>query len=175
MAWRLILCMICSLTLFFVAGHSLADANSREYSVKAAYLYNFAKFVEWPGDSQTLDVCVLGKNPFGDALRVLEQEVAGKRKLQVFTNVTPKRLLGCHMVFISDSQQMRMQQWLAYLQGKPVLTVGEVENFVRFGGMIGFVKTHGRIKLAINPHAMNSAGLTIDPTLLEVAVEVVEE
>lgn len=164
--------LLITLFLILLPVASAQAQDSREYSVKAAYLYNFAKFIEWPKSDKVLDICVLGDNPFGNSLRLLEKEKAGDRAIRVYNKTTRDTIGRCDMIFISKSSDA-LDDIFAYLRGKPVLTVGESDDFARTGGMIGFVMVHGRVKLEINSGAIAAAGLTVDPTLLEIAVNVV--
>ncbi|MER2514155.1 MAG: YfiR family protein [Nitrosomonas ureae] len=145
-----------------------------EYAIKAAYLYNFAKFVEWPtasfADAQApLTICVAGNSPFGSAL----EAVAGKRvaahPVEVRYLPTPTRIEQCHIAFLSRTEQPRLKPLLAQLAGRPVLTVSDISDFAQGGGMIGLVEAEQRIHFNINLDAARQADLKLSSQLLKLA------
>ena len=153
-----------------------ADRPS-EYQVKAAYLYNFGKFVNWPADVATaseFDVCVLGTDPFGPLLdaTVSDSTINGKR-------VIAKRIAraqdaaDCRVVFIAASESQRLGSDLAVLSKLHVLTVSDNPRFLERGGMIQFVFEGDRVRFAVNLTAAQEAGLTLSSELLKVATKVV--
>ena len=148
--------------------------DSKEYAVKAAYLYNFTKFIEWPETpDKIINLCVVGDNPFGNALQLLEKKKSGSYTLAVRERVTKSNIHTCQVIFIRTGASER-EALLKYLEGKPVLTVSDGEGFAKSGGMIGFVMLHNRVKLEINTKAMQKVNLQVDPTLLEIALRVVD-
>jgi len=166
-----------TLCLVLAAGPAPAQKppnGSLEYAVKAAFLYNFAKFVEWPDSPaappSTLTLCVLGTDPFGEALEtaVLDKTVRSRtlsvRRLQGLEDLGP-----CPILFIASSEVGRLPQILERLRGAPVLTVGESDGFARAGGMIGFFLEENRVRFEVNLGAAEAAGLRISSRLLGVA------
>ena len=155
-------------------GDSGARDPLPEYSVKAAFLYHFVEFVEWPRASPlppgTVTIGVLGQDPFGDVLdkAILEKVVAG-RTLAIRRFATVDALEPCDILFISSSEMPRLPQILARLKEGPVLTVGEADRFARRGGMIGFFFEEHRLRLEVNRHAAERAGLRVSSKLLAVA------
>lgn len=144
-----------------------------EYQVKAVFLLNFTKFVEWPSASlpspeSPIDICVMGDDPFGNELdQIVAGEVVNGRKvtaLRVKNGPPPK---ACEVLFISrpDKDTLKILPGL----GPGVLTVGEGESFVRHGGMIAFVIVNRRVRFDINRTAAENAGLKISSKLLNVA------
>lgn len=161
--------------LLAAVGTSAQSSSPTEYEVKAAFLYNFGKFVEWPADDSagaddTFDICVLGRDPFGD---VLDETVEGKslrgRKLVVRRIGQTAEGLNCHILFISSSEERNLGYILSVLQGRSVLTVGEMRRFAQRGGMINFRIEENRIRFEINLGAAESAGLTVSSQLLKLA------
>jgi hypothetical protein len=161
-----------------VAASPLLDAQSRtasEYEIKAAFLYNFAKFVEWPpGTFADPDVpftfCILGPDPFGHALEdaILGKTIEGRR----IALVRAKRvqdLPACHIVFVSSTENSRLLEILAGMYGRSVLVVGETENFASSGGTIQFILEGNRVRFAVNPNAADRARLKISSKLLSLA------
>jgi uncharacterized protein DUF4154 len=145
-----------------------------EYLVKAAFLYHFVEFVEWPQASPlppaTVTIGVLGKDPFGDVLdtAVLEKVVAG-RTLSIRRFASVEALEPCEVLFISSTEMTRLPEILARLGSAPVLTVGEADRFARSGGMIGFFFEDNRVRLEVNRTAAQKAGLRVSSKLLAVA------
>ena len=165
------------LLLFAGAAH-LAVVQAQtvdEYQVKAAFLYNFAKFVEWPSGSfktpnDPIVVCVLGRSPFGE---LLDQAVQGKqiegRKLVVREAPDLEECLACQLLFIAASERKRLPAIFGFLKAGSVLTVGETANFAAAGGIINFKLDDGKVSLEINVGAAQRARLRISSKLLSLA------
>ncbi|HVR97058.1 MAG TPA: YfiR family protein [Thermoanaerobaculia bacterium] len=163
--------------LLLPAGGRAAERPpvTSEYAVKAAFLYNFAKFVEWPADAfrgprDPMVLCLLGEDPFG---RELDQTVGGKtvlgRQIMVRRLETPAGLEECRILFVSSSEGPRFAQVLAAVGDRAVLTVGDEEAFGRAGGIISFVVRQSRVRFHIDRAAAARAGLSISSQLLELA------
>ena len=153
--------------------------QAEEYRVKAAFLYNFAKFVEWPplafmSPTDPLVIGVLGKNPFGDALAAaVAGKTLGGRAFQVRELANAQQGSSCQIVFISSSERKRLKLLFGELGSSGVLTVGETDNFAAEGGIINFKIESGSVRLQINLEAARKQGLRISPKLLSLA-EIVE-
>ena len=154
------------------------EGPPEEYQVKAAFLYNFAKFVEWPQDafqnqSEPLVVCVLGEDPFG---RTLDGIVAGKkidgRALVVRRTSDARQVKGCRMLFVSSSEPRSVLSVLAALNESCVLTVGEAASAASEGMIINFILEGGRIRFAINTAAAEREKLRFSSRLLSLATMV---
>ncbi len=150
------------------------DALS-EYQVKAAYLFNFLKFVEYPEESfadplAPIVIGVVGEDPFGDAL---PQVVTGKtvqgRDLVIRIYHAGEDLRGAHILFISASERKRLPVILSSLRGSSVLTVSDTAGFLDAGGMIQFLNENGRVRFAINVDAASRAKLKMSSKLLSLA------
>lgn len=148
---------------------------SKEYQVKAVFLFHFAQFVEWPesafaSSSSPIVLGVLGDNPFGG---FLEETVRGERvrgrplSIQKFKDVDDIRT--CHVLFVSGTESPRIHRALASLENRSVLTVGDAGDFSKQGGMIRFAVEQDKTKLFINVEAAKAAGLTISSKLLRAA------
>jgi hypothetical protein len=146
-----------------------------EYRVKAAFLYNFAKFVEWPEGAfadagAPLVIGILGEDPFEDALDgVIRGKTASGRALAVKRSKDLQGVGACHILFISSSERKRIEQIVEGLQGASVLTVGETEAFTRLGGVVGFVVEEGRVRFEINADSAERARLRVSSKLLALA------
>jgi hypothetical protein len=157
----------------FGAGTTRAEM-SREYQIKAAFLYNFVQFTEWPTNAfentnRPIVIGVLGTDPFG---RILDDLVRGEivrgRKLVVERYQRVEDVKSCHILFISRSEEPRLDRILDRLKGKPVLTVSDIEGAAYRGVMIRFL-TESRIRLRVNLDAVQDANLTLSSKLLRVA------
>ena len=146
-----------------------------EYEIKAAFLYNFAKFVEWPPSAftdpkQPLSVCVFGRDPFGHSLEeAMDGKSVGNRPVILGRARQLADLAGCHVVFVSALESPRLVEILGGMRGHNILLVGESEGFASAGGIIQFVLEQNRVRFAINPDAANRAGLKISSKLLALA------
>jgi hypothetical protein len=161
--------------LVLLAGPSAAQGPAgtpTEYEVKAAFLYNFAKFVHWPPDPESTPfvITVLGRDPFGN---ILDDTLRGKsidgrpvavRRVSSADDVEPSQIL-----FISDSEGQRLPAILERVGTKAILTVGETHQFSDRGGAIRFVVDGDRVRLEINPTAAERSGLRISSDLLRIA------
>jgi hypothetical protein len=163
------------LLLIFDSRAGAQDSQPTEYQIKAAFVFNFAKFIEWPRTalptpSSPMVIGVLGDNPFRD---VLEKTIRGKTVdehtlvFREFREVTAAT--NCHILFISSSERVRLPQIFKYLAGSSVLTVGEMDGFNENGGMINFILKESKIRFKINNDAATSAGLKISSKLLSLA------
>jgi hypothetical protein len=167
----------CWLGVFSLAGAARAEVAASEYDVKAAFLFNFTKFVEWPpaafaDEHSPLKLCVLGENPFGKALRVLMEDEVGGRKLTFVHLETVNNLETCHVLYVSRSERDRLPQVLAGLHGAPVLTVGDAPGFIDQGGMINFILEGSKVRFDVNQEAAEQAGIKISSRLLALAKHV---
>jgi hypothetical protein len=165
--------------LFAVLGGAWLRAQPppklSEYQVKAAYLYNFGRFVAWPAASTSgaFTICVLGQSPFGDALEKVGAAGAIDGKAVVAKRLEhPEDTDDCRIVFISASEEGHLNQILTALGKTTVLTVSDLPQFTLRGGMIQFVADGTRVRFEVNLTAAASAGLTLSSELLKVAVAV---
>ncbi len=149
-----------------------------EYQVKAAYLYNFGRFIEWPaqvraanGDSFT--ICVLGQDPFGPALNatLADETIAGKSVIAKRIP-RPQDAVNCRILFISSSEDSQLKQILAALENTSVLTVSDLPQFSRRGGMVQFILDGNRVRFEVNLTPADHAGLTLSSELLKLATNV---
>jgi len=152
-----------------------ADQTPTEYQVKAAYLYNFLKFVEWPDDPPgdphgKWVIGFIGDSPIGGELaRLVEGKNVLGRDLQIKKVLAGDSARGCNILFISESEKKRLPSILADLNGSSVLTVADMENFISAGGMIQFVVEDARVRVAIDVGAASRAHLKVSSKLLSLA------
>jgi|SRR5438105_432938 len=146
-----------------------------EYHVKAAFLFNFARFVEWPpgafpDTASPIVIGVLGENPFHDDLeQTVQHKILNNRTLAIKQFGSPKEATNCHILFISTSEKKRLPEIFDALRGSSVLTVGETDRFTETGGMVSFVNEGTKIRFRINESAAKSAGLKISSKMLSLA------
>jgi hypothetical protein len=149
-----------------------------EFQVKAAYLYNFGRFVEWPGESaqdkgRSFEICVLGMDPFGPTLdATLASETIGGKSVMAKRISKAQDVDGCRIVFISSSEENHLKDVLAALEKTSVLTVSDIPGFSQRGGMIGFILDGSRVRFDVNLASAQGAGLTLSSELLKVATSV---
>ena len=146
-----------------------------ESQVKAAFLYNFAKFVEWPPGSFSdasapLRICIFGRDPFGEELRnITKEKVLNGHKLEVSEVLDLQVARTCHILFIAFSETAQLKQIFESVRGTDALTVGDTKGFVQQGGMINFVLDNNRVQFEVNRKAAEQGGLRISSKLLSVA------
>lgn len=165
-------------TLVWAFTLSAAAQRPREYQVKAAYLYGFGRFVEWPGAAAVSGdgafvLCVLGDDPFGPLLdQAAEGGQVKNQPVKVRRIERPEDGGACDTLFVSASEQPRLPRILAVLDRRPVLTVGDSPEFAQRGGMIGFSVEGSRVRFTVNLVAAQDAGLMLQSELLRVALSV---
>jgi hypothetical protein len=172
---RTIAAIVC---LLFAASIALGQQKASEYQVKAAYLYNFGRFVEWPAKGTTAQtnsftICVLGRDPFGHALdATLAGETIGNQSVAARRISSLQMSADCQILFISSSEANRLNKIIEALDKSAVLTVSDIPQFSQRRGMIQFVSEENRIRFEVNLDATQRAGLTISSDLLKVATVV---
>ena len=177
---RLRFCLALSVMLLLCLSLTAYGQNSvdREYRVKAAFIYNFARFTTWPADAfsgpdSPLCICIFGEDYFGNSFAQFNGKKIKDRKL-VFkkTNTLPDDP-DCQVVFISKSEKKSLPQVLQKLAGKPVLLVSDIENFADMGGTIGLLKLDNKIRFAINLDTARHDHLQISSHLLKLGRKVI--
>jgi hypothetical protein len=146
-----------------------------EYQVKAAFLYNFAKFVEWPpgtfaNPTEAIGICIVGQNPFGSTLdNMVQGKKVGDRVFEVRRLTDTQQVKGCEILFIGAGEWKRVRALLDALRGAPVLTVGETDDFTSLGGVIAFQLEGPRVRIQIALESAERARLRISSKLLSLA------
>jgi hypothetical protein len=193
--------IVLALVLFVAAAAPKAGAAavaSSEYRLKAAFLYNFIKFVDWPGEetadnNEPIVIGIVGKDPFGDALKPLENKQIKARDVIIkhFKKLEdPEKSDGkdrdelqeqvevvrkCQLLFICPSEKTRLKEIIDLVKGYSVLTVGDTEGFLELGGIIEFVMEEKKVRFEINIASAKSAKLKIRSQLLRLAKKIVGE
>jgi YfiR/HmsC-like len=146
-----------------------------EYQVKAAFLFNFAKFIEWPSDTfkseqSAINLCVFRHDPFGSALdEIIRGKVINNRAVLSRRISGLSDLKSCQLVFISSVEDKHLSEVIDSLKGTSALLVGEGEGFAERGGGIQLFQEDSKLRFAINPEAIQRARLTVSSKLLALA------
>lgn len=164
-----------ALIAFTFAPTAPAQDNPSEYQLKAAFVYNFAKFVDWPpatysGPQSPFAICIMGTDPFGSVIDdALRGKTIGDHPVVVQRVKDPAAARRCKILFVSASEKHRLRDILESLKGANVLVVGDIEGFAAAGGTIELTLQDNRVRFAINPGAADGAGLRISSKLLALA------
>jgi hypothetical protein len=150
------------------------DPEFSEYEVKAGFMYNFPKFIDWPVDtfsdvSKAITLCVVGTDPFGKALGAIDRKAVQTRRLEIKYAVRLKDLKMCSILFVSGSEKGNLSQILEIVKGAPTLTVGDTKGFAQQGIMINFVMEQNKVGFEINTESARQAKFTISSKLLKLA------
>jgi hypothetical protein len=158
---------------------AVQGGGSSEYALKAAFLFHFAQFVEWPDGSfrdakSPYIYCTLGADPFEGALEtVLNGKTVGERGFAVRHLKQAQEAQGCHLVFVGEEQGKQAASIVGMLNASPVLIVGESPRFVEQGGMIGFSLEDNKVRFEINLESAEKARFKISAKLLALAKTVI--
>ena len=170
---KAVLGALLALLLCLTGGRFATASPAGEYQIKAAYLLNFARYVEWPAVrlpvAQALRVCVLGRDPFDGALSALEGRQVNGREVRLRQLEGADQAGECHVVFISESEKRRLGPMLRMLASRGLLLVSDIEGFAEAGGSIGLVTEDGRVRFDINQASLQRDGLRASAQLLRLA------
>ena len=179
LGWKLWLIFF---AVFHIAGAPSFAQVSKEYQVKAVFLWRLAQFTQWPSNAfenadSPIAICVLGENPFGDALEeAVRGETAHGRRLVVRHYRSVQEIKACHILYIGGSVARQVKEIIAALRGRSILTVSDIEGFaLSYDGMVRFLTDQNKIKLRVNVKAATAARLALDPRLLRTAEIVKDE
>jgi hypothetical protein len=201
--WLLAVCpgvLALNVPMYLVAPEltqvDLAEAGSVEYQLKAAFLYNFMKFIEWPeaGDKEAqktnpITLCVVGTDFFGRHLDDLTKKVVKERPIRIvrldgfeeyqkthpqatqeqYFQEQKKAIEGCHLLFVSQSEEKLMSEWVTLTGEIQILTVSDISGFAEKGGVIEFVMEENKIRFDVNVVSAERKGLKISSQLLQLA------
>ena len=174
MLQRLLVAIVALMAIISIA-QARSDSSVDEYEIKAAFLFNFANFVEWPSktpanDNSTFIIGICGDNPFGDSLnKTVSGKTVNGRKIEIKYFKSSRDLKPCHILFVSTSEDNHLAKISNAAKDWHMLTVGETSNFTRNGGIIGFLVEDKKIKFEINTANAKKAELKISSKLLKLA------
>ncbi len=173
--------VLTTLLLSRVVTGSAQTPEVKDYQIKAAFLFNFTQFVEWPSGAYAAGephfvIGILGEDPFKS---FLDELVAGERvqgrKIVIRRFAQVEEVKNCQILFIHDLKKDKLKHALSGIKGKRMLTVSDEATFLETGGMIRFVTLNQKIQLQINPDAAKAANLNISAKLLRLAEIVVPD
>jgi hypothetical protein len=154
--------------VFGITALDAIAAAPSEYDVKAAYLYNFPKFVELPGDD-ILTLCIVGDDPFGDAINALQGSITAGKRLVVKRVSSADVISACQILFISSSEQGNLEAIMKYVRKKQILTIGDTKGYPYQGVIINFYMENNKVRIEINIDAAEQSKLRISSKLLNLA------
>lgn len=172
-------CAVILLTAAFVLGMGAPDARAQDdppgqYEIKAAFLYKFIDFIEWPPQGSrnadpTLTIGILGRDPFGDALQLINGKTIKGKRLVIKHMSRVQDMENLYVLFISPSEKENLKRILQETRNASVLTISEMDGFPQNGGVINLTTERNRVRFEINPDAAERAGLKISSQLLKLA------
>jgi len=167
------------IALFFIVTFAaVSDAAEAEYRVKAAMLYNFAKFVDWPDSSSAGDTqmtfCIAGKSKLNAPLLDIKGKQIKGRPVVVRELERPGDMAECQVLFIPASEKARASSYLQQSANYSILTVSDLEKFAESGGMIGFIEEDNKIRFEINLEVAKKQKLKISSHLLNLGKRVLK-
>jgi hypothetical protein len=191
------LCILLALYIALQVSPVLAYDNksdlNREYKIKAAFLYNFIQFVDWPQEKTSdkkdpIILGIIGKDPFGDSFKPIEnKQIKGKKSfIKRFEGIEKLKQSGdkgksdieslrkCHLLFICSSEEDNLKDIINIVSGHDVLTVGETSNMLKSGGIINFLVDENKVRFEINLSAAKREKLKIRSQLLRLAKKVID-
>jgi len=177
--------------VLFIGSQARADPTaSEEYQVKAAFLYNFVNFVDWPKEKVTdsnelITIGIIGSDPFGQAFEPLKNKQAKDKKVLIkqFVSLKESKLSSdqaeavrkCHLLFVCSSEKEQLKEIINLVQGHSVLIVGDMDGFLESGGIVNFVIEDKKVHFEINNNAAKQSKLNIRSKLLRLAKRVIAE
>jgi hypothetical protein len=165
---RLVSRIALAATLALTMPASFGEATT-EAQLKAAYLVNFLKYVEFPGTRATVNLCLFGRDSLGPYLAGYEGRQVGGRELRIRRVNSPEQIADCQELFIPDTEEARLAAVLRWVDKQPILTVSDAETFTREGGGIALIRSEGRLQFEVNVEALTRAGLRASPQMLRLA------
>lgn len=183
--WRRLTCVLRALApasiLVLAMAVSVPAQSVSEYQVKAAFLFNFSKFTEWPAGAfrsaqQSINICLIGEDVFGKAVdETVKGQSVGGRAFAVRRLAQIPRDDSCQIAFLGGMDRSRAEQLLAPVKSLPILTVVDHEDGGDPGAMISFVVEDNKVRFTVNLDAAERAGLKISSKLLKLAKTVREK
>lgn len=163
---------MCALATLALPLPTFAQSASIEGKIKAAFVFNFIKFVDWPetafaSTEAPIKLCVWGDNALDGALDTLRTKTAKKRPIQLLYIRNQSEVRGCHVLFATNVDRQSLITLVKRTAGKSVLTVSDISGFAASGGIIGLYRSSDRMRFAINVTAARQSGLRISSQLLK--------
>ncbi len=160
--------------MFCGTPNMYAKEPNKEYYVKAAFLLNFTKFIEWPSQalpdtSSIITICILGEDPYGDALKTIEGKLVRERKLIVKKASSVEDIGECHILYVCKSERKNLSEVLLRTKDMSILTVADMKIFCKSGGIVNFITLKKKVRIEINVEAAKRAGLKISSKLLNLS------
>lgn len=165
---QLAVLVLCALPV----AHAPAEVNS-ESQLKAAFLVNFLKYIEFPPSTvSTATICLFGRDTLGPYLANFEGRSIASKELRIRRISGPDQLAGCQLLFIPDTEEARFAIALRWVEAMPVLTVSDADIFTRQGGGIALVRAEGRLQFDVNADALSRVGLKPSSQMMRLARQV---
>lgn len=167
------------IALVFISLPATANEVSREYMIKAAFIYNFTKFIVWPqqdsnSNVDSFNVCILGDNRLSAASSTIQGKLVHGKILQIKYIKNVEKKAECEIIFFAISNTERLKKALESMKGMSILSVGDSRDFIDNGGIIGLFENNNKVRFDINQLAANESGLKINSRLLELANRVID-
>jgi len=165
-----------ALILLIATAAAPAQSKPSEYDIKAAYLFNFGKFMRHSTayvPRATFDICILGHDPIGRTIDdIAANESIDNLPVRVIRIPDVTNAKSCRIVYITASEDVHLREDMAILAGTDVLTVSDSPTFLQVGGMVQFVLVSNHVRFAVNLNALNRSHLALSSELLRVAASV---
>lgn len=166
--------IIIIIALFLMNGLTYAIMEGEEYQVKAAFIYNFLKFVEWPSEapissSPAITLCIIGNDPFGKNINAFSEKIVGSKRIAVRHTNSIKEIKDCHALFITESEKSNLSEIIEFIAGSYILTIGDTDGFAQKDVIINMYIEDKKVRFEVNLDAAKRTGLRIDSRLLKLA------
>ena len=158
--------------VFFLANVSAEDR--KEYDVKAAFIFTFLKYTDFPDKGTHFNIAIIGKNPFKGALKEVSKEKVKGREVKVSyfnRDVSKETLSKFHIIFISSSEFLSQKDILKKITGPHSLTIGDNKWFLKSGGMINFITKNKSIRWQVNTDQINTRKFKVSSKILRLAIK----
>ena len=171
--WRKVQASV-AISALFLAPLAFAQSPLAEAQLKAAFVLNFVRYIEWPESTfaskeSAITLCTVGQDNGSFSLNALEGRKVQERPIKVRTNVPIDSLRSCHVAFFVEGETRRLRPVLRHLSGQALLTVSDIEGFIDQGGAIGIVQGEQRLQFEVNRGALEQAKLKASSQLLKLA------
>ncbi|MDL1963891.1 MAG: YfiR family protein [Deltaproteobacteria bacterium] len=168
-------CFVIAIFHLFLPSGIFAQ-NLDAYTIKAIFLERFTRFVEWPPEAAINDklqpfiIAVIGKNPFGTKLdTIYSTRKIRDKKVKIIYICNVNELVGCHLLFVSESEKNEFYKIISLTRDKPILTIGDAKGFAENGGLMNFYTLDNLIRFEVNEKAIRESGLSMSYLLLKAA------